>query len=103
MSACQFDFQLPVGPDRLLPALRDDFARFGGTISGSGEGGSASGFGEFLLPTPLGEFAGTYEILDSGAGGCSVRIEIETKPMFVPCAAIEQHLGRRLARAAEAV
>ncbi len=100
MAACEFDFQLPVGPDRLLPALQDDFARFGGTISGAHSDGGAPGFGEFSLPTPLGDFAGSYEVVETADGGCSVRIELEAKPLFVPCSAVEEHLGRRLARAA---
>ena len=100
MAACEFDFHLPVGADRLLPALSDDFARFGGAITGDVNPGSGPGFGEFSLPTPLGEFAGTWEIAESGGGGCSIRIELHSKPMFVPCSAVEEHLGRRLAKAA---
>ena len=96
MAACEFDFSLPVEPDRLLPALRDDFARFGGVITGD----AGPGFGEFSQPTPLGEFAGIWEIAETGGGGCSIRIELDRKPMFVPCAAVEEHLGRRLAKAA---
>ena len=42
MSVCEFDFRLPVPAERLLGALRADFARFGGSLSGSDDG---SGFG----------------------------------------------------------
>ncbi|MDE2660135.1 MAG: hypothetical protein OXI45_07985 [Acidobacteriota bacterium] len=96
MSACQFDFSLPAEVSSLLEGLRADFARFGGTVSGDGE----PGFGEFSLPTPLGTFSGTYEVSSDTPGVCAVHIEVDEKPMFVPCAAIEEHLGRRLSKAA---
>jgi hypothetical protein len=97
MSACQFDFRLAVGAGRLLEALRADFARFGGTVT---DGAAAGGFGEFSLPTPLGNFSGTFEVTDNEDGGCAFRINVDEKPMFVPCSAIEDHLGRRLDKAA---
>lgn len=97
MSACRFDFQLAVESGKLLEALRADFARFGGTVSG-GEG--AGGFGEFSLPTPLGSFSGTFEVVSDVGGGCAFRINVDEKPMFVPCSAIEEHLDRRLQKAA---
>lgn len=96
MSACQFDFSLSVETGSLLRALRADFARFGGTVSGDG---GSDGFGEFSLPTPLGTFSGTYEVSTPAPGVCAVRIEVDEKPMFVPCSAIGEHLGRRLDRA----
>ena len=99
MSACQFDFHLPTTPQRLLRALRADFARFGGAVTGDDPGGE-TGFGEFALPTPLGEFTGTWEVTAAGPRACAVRIDIESKPMFVPCSAIEEHLDRRLTKAA---
>lgn len=102
MSVCQFDYRLPASPDRLLRALRADFARFGGVVTGAGEEGAAEGFGEFSLPTPLGDFSGTYEVTGSGADSCAVRIELEQKPMFVPCSAVGEHLSRRLQKAAAA-
>ena len=97
MSACQFDFSLPVETGGLVRALRADFARFGGTVSGD-EG--PDGFGEFSLPTPLGTFSGTYEVSTPTPGACAIHIEVDEKPMFVPCSAIEEHLGRRLNKAA---
>lgn len=97
MSACQFDFRLAAETGRLLEALRADFARFGGTVTG---GDAAGGFGEFSLPTPLGNFCGTFEVTDNMDGGCAFRISVDEKPMFVPCSAIEEHLGRRLNKAA---
>ena len=96
MSACQFDFRLQAEISPLLAALRADFARFGGTVSGD----EGPGFGEFSLPTPLGTFSGTYEVSSDGPGVCAVHIEVDEKPMFVPCSAIEEHLGRRLSKAA---
>ena len=97
MSACQFDFHLAVESGRLLEALQADFARFGGTVTG---GETAGGFGEFSLPTPLGNFSGTFEVMADAGGGCAFRINVDEKPMFVPCSAIEEHLGRRLHKAA---
>ena len=84
MSACQFDFSLPAEISSLLEALRADFARFGGTVSGD----DGPGFGEF------------YEVSSDTPGVCAVHIEVDEKPMFVPCSAIEEHLGRRLSKAA---
>ena len=97
MSACQFDFRLAVESGRLLEALRADFARFGGTVTG---GEAAGGFGEFSLPTPLGDFAGTFEVTSDADSGCAFRINVDEKPLFVPCSAIEEHLDRRLQKAA---
>ena len=99
MSVCEFDFRLPVPAERLLGALRTDFARFGGSLSGSDDG---SGFGEFSLPTPLGTFSGVYRVETPAPGSCAVRIELADKPMFVPCSAIGDHLARRLRKAADA-
>lgn len=96
MSACRFDYRLAVEPGSLLRALRADFARFGGTLSGD-EG--PGGFGEFSLPTPLGTFSGTYEVSTPTPGVCAIHIEVDEKPMFVPCSAIEEHLARRLEKA----
>ena len=96
MSACQFDFSLPAETSSLLRALRADFARFGGTVSGD----EGPGFGEFSLPTPLGTFSGTYEVSSDRPGVSAVHIEVDEKPMFVPCSAIGEHLGRRLHKAA---
>ena len=98
MAACQFDYRLPAEAADLVSALKTDFARFGGVIRGEADAG---GFGEFSLPTPLGTFSGTYEIFESTPGASSVRIEVDEKPLFVPCSAIEEHLGRRLEKAAE--
>ena len=96
MSACQFDFRLQAEISPLLAALRADFARFGGTVSGD----EGPGFGEFSLPTPLGTFSGTYEVSSDGPGVCAVHIEVDETPLFVPCSAIEEHLRRRLSKAA---
>ena len=100
MSVCRFDLRLGTTPGRLLRSLRADFARFGGTVTGDEPDSETGGFGEFALPTPLGEFTGTWEITSSAPDSCSVRIELDSKPMFVPCSAIEEHLARRLAKAA---
>lgn len=96
MAACEFEFTVPAGPEALLGALRADFARFGGDLLGDG------GAGEFSLPTPLGEFRGAYRVAGTGDGGSSVQIEVESKPIFVPCSAIGEHLERRLRKAAAA-
>ena len=96
MAACEFEFDLPAAPEALLGALRADFARFGGEVAGDG------GAGEFSLPTPLGEFRGAYRVAGTDAGGSNVRIEVESKPIFVPCSAIGEHLERRLHKAAAA-
>ncbi len=96
MAACEFEFDLPAAPEALLGALRADFARFGGEVAGDG------GAGEFSLPTPLGEFRGAYRVTGTEDGGSNVRIEVEGKPIFVPCSAIGEHLERRLRKAAAA-
>ena len=97
MSACQFEFALEAEPDALLGALRADFARFGGALSSDGD---AASFGEFSLPTPLGTFSGVWEVAAAGPGHCHVRIDVDEKPFFIPCSAIEEHLSRRLNKAA---
>jgi len=94
VSACQFDFSLPAEVSSLLEGLRADFARFGGTVSGDG----GPGFGEFSLPTPLGTFSGTYEVSSDTPGVCAVHIEVDEKPMFVPCSPIQDHPGPRLSK-----
>ncbi len=98
MSSCEFDFRLEVPAASLLEAMRRDFARFGGAVTGATESG---GYGEFTLPTPIGEFAGVFQVADRD-GGCDVRIEVEGKPLFVTCGMIGEHLRRRLRKAAAA-
>ena len=94
MAACEFDFTLPAAPADLRRAIEADFARFGGTLTGEGESG------DYALPTPLGAFTGRWRIADAPGGGSSVSIAVDDKPMFIPCSAIEEHLRRRLAKAA---
>ena len=70
-----------------------------GAVTGD-DPGNETGFGEFALPTPLREFTGTWEFTGAGPDACAVRIDVESKPMFVPCSAIGEHLDRRLRKAA---
>ncbi len=93
MAACEFEFTVATAREPLLAALRADFARFGGELAGEG------GVGEFSMPTPLGSFRGTWRVDDTPAGGATVRIEVDEKPIFVPCSSIGEHLERRLRKA----
>lgn len=97
MAACEFEFTLEAAPAALLAALRADFARFGGELAGDG------GVGEFSMPTPLGVFRGTWRVDGAPGDGSTVRIEVDEKPIFVPCSSIGEHLERRLRKAAAAV
>ena len=96
MAACEFDFTVPASPEPLRRALEADFARFGGVLTDDG-----GGVGAFSLPTPLGLCAGDYRI-EAVAGGSAIWIGLETKPIFLPCSKIEEHLARRLQKAAAA-
>lgn len=96
MAACEFEFTLEAAPEALLSTLRADFARFGGELAGDGR------VGEYTMPTPLGSFRGTYRMQATPGGGSTVRIEVDEKPIFVPCASIGEHLERRLRKAAAA-
>ena len=103
MSACQFDFHLRSTSDRLFGAIAADFARFGGTVSAPEGAGDGPRFGEFSLPTPIGTFTGSFLVRDRGTDRspqCAVRVTVDDKPLFVPCAAIEEHIERRLRKAA---
>jgi len=98
MAGCEFDLTLPGDAGKLLAAMRSDFARFGGVVTGADEPG---GYGEFTLPTPIGEFGGVFRVTER-SGACDIHIEVEGKPLFVTCTMIEEHLRKRLKKAAGA-
>jgi hypothetical protein len=52
---------------------------------GQFEGSSATG--RFALPTPIGTFEGTYTV-----DKATIWVEVNEKPFFVPCSAIEAKL-----------
>jgi hypothetical protein len=56
--------------------------RAGGSFVGSNEEGT------FSLPTRVGTFRGTYEVI-----GNTLVIAVSGKPFFVPCGAIEAKLA----------
>lgn len=43
--------------------------------------------GSFVLPTPIGQFGGSYTVDKN-----TIWVEVSDKPIFVPCAAIEAKL-----------
>ena len=96
MAACEFDFSIPVREATLLAAMRRDFARFGGNVTGADEPG---GYGEFSLSTPIGEFGGVFQVTERD-GASEIHVEIEGKPLFVTCSMIGEHIERRLRKAA---
>ncbi len=96
MAGCEFRYTLPVRAGILLAAMRRDFARFGGTVTGTETPG---GCGQFTLPTPVGEFGGVFQVTERD-DSCDVHIEVEGKPLFVTCTMIGEHLERRLRKAA---
>lgn len=81
MSGCRFQFDFPGSATALVDAIRVRMTEAGGRFEGSPAEGS------FLLPTPVGEFEGSYTIDKK-----TIRVEVTDKPFFVPCSAIEAKL-----------
>ena len=81
MSDCRFQFEFPGTALALIETLRTKVTAAGGSFDGSDE------VGGFSLPTPVGQFGGDYSIQ-----GQTIRLEVTTKPIFVPCSAIESKL-----------
>ena len=82
MSLCRFDFALSGPAGSVLGEIRSQVAQAGGSFVGSNEAGT------FSIPTPVGIFRGTYEVI-----GVSLVIDVSEKPFFVPCGAIETKLA----------
>ena len=82
MSDCRFQFDFPGSGSALVEQLRTKMTGSGGSFDGSDSGGT------FSLPTPIGQFGGDYSIQ-----GQTISVEVTSKPVFVPCSAIEAKLG----------
>ena len=82
MSACRFQFDFPGSSESLVDKIRARMVAEGGRFDGT------AAEGRFSLPTPIGEFAGGYSIV-----GATIWVEVDDKPIFVPCKAIEAKLG----------
>ena len=83
MSLCRFRFNFTGTGEALVEKFRSRFSREGGTLSGSETEGS------FVLPTPVGQFKGSYAV-----SGQTIDIDVSDKPAFVPCGLIEGRLSK---------
>lgn len=83
MSLCRFRFTFTGTGEALIEKFRSHFSRAGGTLSGSDIEGS------FVLPTPVGEFKGSYAV-----SGQTIAIDVSDKPAFVPCGLVEARLSK---------
>ena len=81
MSHCRFEFTFHVSGSSLVGTIRSHVEQAGGTFEGSDEAGT------FFLPTPVGDFRGRYTVSAS-----TITIDVDEKPFFVPCSAIETRL-----------
>jgi hypothetical protein len=83
VSLCSFRFTFTGTGEALIEKFRSHFARAGGTLSGSEVEGS------FVLPTPVGQFKGSYSV-----SGQTIAIDVSDKPAFVPCGLVEARLSQ---------
>lgn len=81
MSVCRFQFEFSGSGTALVEAIRSQMLNAGGQFEGS------HADGRFVLPTPVGAFEGSYLIDNS-----TIWVEVDEKPFFVPCSAIEAKL-----------
>lgn len=81
MSECRFQFDFPGSAVTLVDKIRAKMTDAGGRFDGS------DAIGQFSLPTPVGQFDGSYTIENA-----TIWIEVTAKPIFVPCSAIEAKL-----------
>jgi len=86
MARCRFERTLPNLEEALRRAKAEAQAR-GSTFEGDVAGG------RYVLKTPLGQIEGTYT-----SSGATVVFVIESKPLLVPCALIEEVLDKTLAK-----
>jgi hypothetical protein len=81
LAHCRFEFAFGGTGASLVATIRSRVRDAGGSFEGSDTAG------DFCLPTPIGEFRGRYMVATS-----SIAIEVDEKPFFVPCSAIEAKL-----------
>jgi hypothetical protein len=81
LSQCRFQFEFPGSGTALVERIRAKMTDAGGQFEGS------PAAGHFSLPTPVGEFEGSYTIDQN-----TIQVEVTDKPIFVPCSAIEVKL-----------
>ena len=79
--SCKFSFPVTMSPDEVFSRASTAIQKGGGTIDGSGAGGT------FSLPTPIGKIAGSFTIDNS-----IMNVIIIDKPLLVSCSVIEQRL-----------
>lgn len=82
MARCRFQFDFPGKAEALVEAIRLHASRIGGVFDGSESEGS------LLFPTSIGTFRGTYSV-----SGQTIFVEVEDKPFFIPCRAIQAKLA----------
>lgn len=83
MAGCEFQFGFTGDGSDLAREIESGFTNAGGRVSVDGNAGS------FTLETPVGGFSGNFTISDQ-----TITIEVDDKPIFVPCSAIESQLRK---------
>ena len=86
MASCEFKFDFNGHPAELVEEIQSGFANAGGRVSVEDNAGS------FSIDTPVGLFGGNFVVSER-----SITIEVDDKPMFVPCSAIESQLRKFVA------
>jgi hypothetical protein len=80
MSKCNFSIPFSGSPEQMYQKAKSAVEGRGGSFSGTAQSGSFS-------ISVFGNISGSYEV-----SGQELRINIEEKPMMIPCSAIETAL-----------
>ena len=81
MSQCRFHFDFDGSSESLVSKIRARVSGAGGRFDSFENGGS------FSLPTPIGEFQGSFTVQEH-----TVWVDVDEKPAFVSCSTIESRL-----------
>lgn len=83
--ACQFSIPFTGDASQIILKAEAALTQAGGKFSSSGNNGT------FEISLPVGKIQGEFVIEDS-----SMKITIQSKPIFVPCGMIEQKITQYL-------
>jgi hypothetical protein len=84
MSTCSFAIQFSGTPDEIYNKAKNAVLKQGGTFSGDVNSGNFS-------ISVFGKISGRYSV-----SGQQLNIDIDDKPMMIPCAAIENALKSQI-------
>jgi len=84
MAKCNFSIEFSGSPENIFYKARTTVEKQGGTFSGD------ANTGKFSINL-FGTISGTYSV-----SGQQLQINIEDKPMMIPCAAIENALRSQI-------